>query len=70
MLGAVLGRMGKAKITYPGGCEIGQRPINLHLQGLRQLGVVINESHGYLECEATRLKGADIHLDYPSVGAT
>ncbi len=70
MLGAVLARMKKAVITYPGGCEIGQRPINLHLQGLRQLGVVINESHGYLECEAPRLTGADIHLDYPSVGAT
>ncbi|HOB20729.1 MAG TPA: UDP-N-acetylglucosamine 1-carboxyvinyltransferase [Candidatus Atribacteria bacterium] len=70
MLGAVLARMKKAVITYPGGCEIGQRPINLHLQGLRQLGVVISESHGYLECEAPRLTGADIHLDYPSVGAT
>lgn len=70
MLGAVLARMKKAIITYPGGCEIGQRPINLHLQGLRQLGVVITESHGYLECEATNMVGADIHLDYPSVGAT
>ncbi len=70
MLGAVLARMKKARITYPGGCEIGQRPINLHLQGLRQLGVVIDESHGYLECEASNMTGADIHLDYPSVGAT
>ena len=70
MLGAVLARMKKAKITYPGGCEIGQRPINLHLQGLRQLGVIIDESYGYLECEAANMVGADIHLDYPSVGAT
>ena len=70
MLGAVLARMKKAKITYPGGCEIGQRPINLHLHGLKQLGVVINEAHGYLECEAANMTGADIHLDYPSVGAT
>lgn len=70
MLGAVLARMRKAKITYPGGCEIGQRPINLHLHGLRQLGVAINESHGYLECEAGNMVGTDIHLDYPSVGAT
>jgi UDP-N-acetylglucosamine 1-carboxyvinyltransferase len=70
MLGAVLARMKKAKITYPGGCEIGQRPINLHLHGLRQLGVVIDESHGYLECEAADMVGADVHLDYPSVGAT
>jgi UDP-N-acetylglucosamine 1-carboxyvinyltransferase len=70
MLGAVLARMKRAKITYPGGCEIGQRPINLHLHGLRQLGVVIRESFGYLECEAANMQGADIHLDYPSVGAT
>lgn len=70
MLGAVLARMKKAIITYPGGCEIGQRPINLHLQGLKKLGVKINDSHGYLECQADRLVGANIHLDYPSVGAT
>ncbi|MDI9512140.1 MAG: UDP-N-acetylglucosamine 1-carboxyvinyltransferase [Caldicoprobacterales bacterium] len=70
MLGAVLARMKKALITYPGGCEIGQRPINLHLQGLKKLGVKINDSHGYLECQADRLVGANIHLDYPSVGAT
>ncbi len=70
ILGAVLGRMKRAVITYPGGCEIGQRPINLHLQGLKQLGVVINESHGYLHCEAGQLRGAEIHLEYPSVGAT
>jgi UDP-N-acetylglucosamine 1-carboxyvinyltransferase (EC 2.5.1.7) len=69
-LGAMLARMGKARVTYPGGCEIGQRPINLHLSGLRQLGVKIDESHGYLDCSADELKGADIHLDYPSVGAT
>lgn len=70
MLGAVLARMKKALITYPGGCEIGQRPINLHLQGLKKLGVKINDSHGYLECQADRLVGANIYLDYPSVGAT
>ena len=70
MLGAVLARMKRAVITYPGGCDIGQRPINLHLHGLKQLGVVIREEHGYLICEATDLTGADIHLDYPSVGAT
>lgn len=69
-LGAMLARTGKAKVTYPGGCEIGQRPINLHLSGLRKLGVEIEESHGYLNCTASNLVGADIHLDYPSVGAT
>ncbi len=69
-LGAMLARMGIAKVTYPGGCEIGQRPIDLHLAGLKKLGVKINDSHGYIECEASNLVGADIHLDYPSVGAT
>ena len=47
-LGSMLARMGRAQITYPGGCEIGQRPIDLHLKGLKQLGVVIDESNGYL----------------------
>ncbi|MGB4480175.1 MAG: UDP-N-acetylglucosamine 1-carboxyvinyltransferase [Caldicoprobacterales bacterium] len=69
-LGAMIARAGKAKVTYPGGCEIGQRPINLHLYGLRKLGIDINDSHGYIECEASNILGADIHLDYPSVGAT
>mgnify|MGYP001305090609 CR=1 FL=1 len=69
-LGAMLARMRKAKITYPGGCEIGLRPINLHLKGLRQLGVIIDESGGYLDCHAPRLVGTEIQLDYPSVGAT
>ena len=54
----------------PGGCEIGQRPIDLHLKALRALGVEINESHGYINCTADKITGADIHLDFPSVGAT
>ena len=69
-LGSMLARMGRAQITYPGGCEIGQRPIDLHLKGLKQLGVEIDESNGYLACEASKLEGATVHLDYPSVGAT
>ncbi|NLI60689.1 MAG: UDP-N-acetylglucosamine 1-carboxyvinyltransferase [Clostridiales bacterium] len=69
-LGAMIARTGKARVTYPGGCEIGQRPINLHLSGLKKLGTDINDSHGYIECEGSNLIGADIHLDYPSVGAT
>ncbi len=69
-LGAMIARAGKARVTYPGGCEIGQRPINLHLAGLKKLGIEINESYGYIECNASNLSGADIHLDYPSVGAT
>ncbi|HZJ83041.1 MAG TPA: UDP-N-acetylglucosamine 1-carboxyvinyltransferase [Clostridia bacterium] len=69
-LGAMIARKGIAKVTYPGGCEIGQRPIDLHLTGLKKLGVVIDDSHGYIECKTDKLIGADIHLDYPSVGAT
>lgn len=69
-LGAIIGRMGEAVVSMPGGCEIGARPIDLHLKALKQLGVEINESHGYIYCKAEKLKGADIHLDFPSVGAT
>lgn len=70
MLGSILGRFKKAKLTYPGGCEIGQRPINLHLKALREMGAVIDEVNGYLVCSCDKLKGCDIYLDYPSVGAT
>ncbi|NLG37129.1 MAG: UDP-N-acetylglucosamine 1-carboxyvinyltransferase, partial [Clostridiales bacterium] len=54
----------------PGGCEIGMRPIDLHLKGLRALGTAINESMGHLELKCPQLTGGEIHLDYPSVGAT
>lgn len=70
MLGPVLGRFKKACFTYPGGCEIGNRPINLHIQGLMQLNVVVQEEHGLIICDGSNMKAADIHLDYPSVGAT
>ncbi|MGI6176632.1 MAG: UDP-N-acetylglucosamine 1-carboxyvinyltransferase [Christensenellales bacterium] len=70
MLGPVIGRFKKAVFTYPGGCEIGQRPIDLHLKGLRSLNVQIEEDHGYILCRAHDLRGNDVHLDYPSVGAT
>ena len=70
MLGSILTRFHKAKISYPGGCNIGLRPIDLHLSGLKQLGVQIIERDGYIHCEAEKLKGADILLDFPSVGAT
>ena len=70
MLGPVLGRFKKAVVSYPGGCEIGQRPIDLHLKGLRSLNVTIDEKYGYIICHGNELQGCDIHLDYPSVGAT
>ena len=70
MLGSVLTRFRKARISYPGGCDIGLRPIDLHLSGLQRLGVSITEENGYINCEADKLSGADILLDFPSVGAT
>ena len=70
LLGPVLSRFGRAVVTYPGGCEIGNRPIDLHLRGLQQLGVQIREEGGRIHCDGRTLTAADIHLDYPSVGAT
>ena len=70
LLGPVLGRFRQAIVTYPGGCEIGNRPIDLHLSGLRALSAVIREEGGRIRCDGVRLVGANIHLDYPSVGAT
>ena len=70
MLGSVLTRFHRAKIAYPGGCDIGLRPIDLHLSGLKKLGVDISEEGGYIHCRADCIKGAEIVLDFPSVGAT
>ena len=70
MLGPLIARFGSAVCTFPGGCEIGHRPIDLHLRGLSMLGVRIREEHGLILCDGSDLTGADIHLDYPSVGAT
>jgi len=69
-LGSLLTRFGAAKVSYPGGCVLGLRPIDQHLKGLRMLGATINDAHGFLNCTATRLAGTDISLDFPSVGAT
>ena len=70
-LGAVLAATGKARLTLPGGCEIGQRPIDMHLRALRELGAVIKEKHGYIECRTPYgLNGKKISLSFPSVGAT
>ena len=69
-LGAMLARCGEAELSYPGGCELGPRPIDLHLSGLRRLGADIEETGGRLRCKGGRLRGCDIALSLPSVGAT
>lgn len=69
-MGAILSRCGSARISAPGGCELGPRPIDLHEKALRELGAEIEESHGYINCRAKRLAGANLHLSFPSVGAT
>ena len=70
-LGAVLAARGRAKLSFPGGCEIGLRPIDIHLRALKKLGAVIKERHGFLDCRAPHgLVGAEIALPFPSVGAT
>lgn len=70
VMGPLLGRLGYVCISYPGGCSIGTRPIDLHLKGLKKMGARIDERHGYLEARANSLKGTEIYLDFPSVGAT
>ena len=69
-LGAILARCGQAELSYPGGCELGPRPIDLHLNGLRELGAEIDDSGGLLHCKAAGLKGRELVLSLPSVGAT
>ena len=69
-LGAILARCGCAELSYPGGCELGPRPIDLHLAGLRDLGAAIRDGGGKLLCEAGCLRGREIVLSLPSVGAT
>lgn len=68
--GALLSRMKKVTLTYPGGCDIGSRPIDLHMKAFEKLGVNVTEESGYIKCEADEIIGEDINLDFPSVGAT
>lgn len=70
LMGPLLARTGKVRIALPGGCAIGARPIDLHLKGLQALGAEIKIEHGDVEAKATKLVGAKIYLDFPSVGAT
>ncbi len=70
ILGPLLARLGNAELGYPGGCDIGIRPVDLHLKGLRDLGVKVNECDGHIKCCCTCLNGGEVYLDYPSVGAT
>jgi UDP-N-acetylglucosamine 1-carboxyvinyltransferase len=70
LLGVLLGRQGEAEIPLPGGCDIGQRPIDQHIKGLRALGAEVEIAHGVVRAKARRLRGARIYLDVTSVGAT
>src|SRR5690606_30735961 len=70
VMGPLLARLGRVKISLPGGCAIGTRPIDLHLKALRALGAEISLGYGYIEATTRGLKGSRIYLDFPSVGAT
>lgn len=69
-MGALLNKFGYAKISLPGGCELGARPIDIHLNAFAQFGVEIKEYHGYYQCYAKEIVGNDVCLGFPSVGAT
>lgn len=70
VLGPILARNGYARVSMPGGCTIGSRPIDLHLKGLEAMGARISQRAGYIEAHAKRLQGAHLYMDFPSVGAT
>ncbi len=70
MLGALVSRFKKAKLFFPGGCDIGLRPIDIHLSALSDLGVIISDINGEIKCVSNQIVGRDICLDFPSVGAT
>lgn len=70
LAGAILGRFREVKFSYPGGCDIGSRPIDLHLAAFKKLGINISEDSGFITCKCDKIIGANIDLDFPSVGAT
>lgn len=70
MLGALISRLNKASLYFPGGCDIGLRPIDMHLSALADLGVIISDINGEINCVSNKIIGRDICLDFPSVGAT
>lgn len=70
VMGPILARNGYARVSMPGGCSIGSRPIDLHLRGFELMGAEITQEAGYIEAKAEKLRGAHIYLDFPSVGAT
>ena len=69
-MGALIGRTGQCRLSFPGGCEIGSRPIDFHLDAFRKMGAKIHEEHGYIVCSASKLRGTRISFPVPSVGAT
>ncbi|MBQ3220009.1 MAG: UDP-N-acetylglucosamine 1-carboxyvinyltransferase [Clostridia bacterium] len=70
LMGALISRVKKARLSYPGGCDIGLRPLDIHVSALTELGVSITDVLGELICTADRIRGREIYLDFPSVGAT
>ncbi|MBM4403125.1 MAG: UDP-N-acetylglucosamine 1-carboxyvinyltransferase [Candidatus Cloacimonetes bacterium] len=70
VLGPLLARLGEARVSFPGGCAIGTRPVDLHLKAMGELGAEINLEHGYIHATAAKLKGSDIYFEKSSVGAT
>lgn len=70
LAGALLGRFKEVTFSYPGGCDIGARPIDLHLKAFKKLGINITEDYGFIRCSCDKIVGTNIDLDFPSVGAT
>mgnify|MGYP002624832090 CR=1 FL=1 len=70
LAGALLGRFNEVTFSYPGGCDIGARPIDLHLNAFKKMGVEVTEEAGFIKCKANKIFGTNIDLDFPSVGAT